>query len=137
MNDTLGHVLIQVCRAHRNKAAELLTPLDLHPGQEFLLYNLWNEDGVAQSELAERLGVQAATLTRMIDRMEKGGLVERRVDASDQRVSRVYLTPQGGALEPAVCAMWDDLERATCAMLTVEERVLLRRLLLQVRDNLH
>jgi DNA-binding MarR family transcriptional regulator len=136
MEQTTSHLLVQVCRAHRNKAGELLAAHDLHPGQEFLLYNLWSSDGLTQSELAERLCVQPATLTRMVDRMEKGGWVLRRPDNDDQRVSRIYLTEAGRALEGPICGVWSRLEVATAANMTVEERLLLNRLLMQVLDNL-
>lgn len=131
-----GQLLVQVCRAHRNKAQELLSRVDLHPGQEFLLYNLWAGDGLTQSDLGERLGVQPATLTRMLDRMEKAALVERQPDPHDQRVSRVYLTATGRALEAPVCDIWGDLEAAMVAGLSPAEVDELRRLLARVLAGL-
>jgi len=68
--------------------------------------------------------------------MEKTGLVERRQDTEDQRVSRVYLTDAGRNIRDAVERVWHELEEQTFAGFSLEERVLLRRLLLQVRENL-
>lgn len=136
VNDSIGHLLVQICRAHRNKAQELLAGIELHPGQEFLLLNLDEADGITQTELAERLCVQPATLTRMIDRMEKAGFVERRPDPDDQRVSRVFKTNAAGELIEPIARLWSDLEAISFGNLTIEERILLRRLLLQVYDNL-
>ncbi len=95
ISDTIGALLVQVCRAHRNKAQQLLSKIDLHPGQEFLLASLWPQDGLTHTEVAENLCVQPATVTRMLDRMETAGLVQRQTDSGDQRVSRVYLTEKG------------------------------------------
>lgn len=136
ITETTGHLLVQICRAHRNKAQELLARVGLHPGQEFLLMNLWLEDGPRQSELADQLCVQPATLTRMIDRMEKAGYIRRQPDPDDQRVSRVYLTDNGRALQKEIEAVWMTLETISFANLTTDERVLLRRLMLQVYQNL-
>jgi DNA-binding MarR family transcriptional regulator len=68
--------------------------------------------------------------------MEKAGLVERKQDAEDQRVSRVYLTEAGRALQGDVEQAWHKLETEMFADLTMEERILLWRLFLQMRENL-
>jgi len=134
--ESLGYLMVQICKAHRNKAQELLAEIGLHVGQEMLLMHLRIGDGLTQSELAEEICVQPATLTRSLDRLSRSGLVERRVDAEDQRVSRVYLTEAGRALGQSIERVWDELEVLSFANLTGEERILLRRLLLQVYANL-
>jgi len=136
ISETIGVLMVQICRAHRNKAQELLSQIDLYPGQEFLLLNLWPQDGLTHSEVAEHLCVQPATITRMLDRLVKTGLVQRRTDAQDQRVSRVYLTEKGQQLLKPIEQIWDELEQISFANLTLEERLLLRRILLQVYKNL-
>ncbi len=134
--DTIGALLVQICRAHRNKAQELLSRLELYPGQEFLLLNLFPQDGLTHSEVAENLCVQPATVTRMLDRLVKSEFVQRRTDADDQRVSRVYLTEKGQELLQPIEQVWQELEEISFANLTLEERLLLRRILLQVNENL-
>ena len=137
VTETLGYLVVQICKAHRNRAQELLAQIRprLHTGQEMLLLRLVVDDGMAQSELAEELCVQPATLTRSLDRLSKAGLLERRADAEDQRVSRVYLTEAGRALHEPIEQVWQEMDALAFANLTVEERVLLRRLLLQVYAN--
>jgi DNA-binding MarR family transcriptional regulator len=68
--------------------------------------------------------------------MEKAGLVERKHDAEDQRVSRVYLTEAGRALQGDVERVWRRLEDEIFDGFTLEERVLLRRFFSQMRENL-
>ena len=68
--------------------------------------------------------------------MEAGGLVDRRQDAKDGRVSRIYLTQEGRNLHGPVLEVWAELESIIMADLTTDERILLRRLLLQVYQNL-
>jgi DNA-binding MarR family transcriptional regulator len=68
--------------------------------------------------------------------MEKAGLVERKHDAVDQRISRVYLTQAGRALQRDVEQTWHRLEEETFADFTLQERVLLRRFFVQMRENL-
>ena len=134
--ETISFLLVQVCRAHRSMATTLLHELDLYPGQEFLLYQLWQESDVAQSDLAKHLCIEAPTVTRMLQRMERTGLIERPPDPLDARVSRVCLTDQGRALQHEVEAVWQKLEEQTMVGFTLEERLLVRRLLLQMQSNL-
>jgi MarR family transcriptional regulator for hemolysin len=50
---------------------------------------------LSQSELADKLGVEGATMVAMIDRLVKAGLVNREASITDRRVKRVVLTPAG------------------------------------------
>jgi len=68
--------------------------------------------------------------------MEAAGWIERRPDPDDRRISRVYLTEEGRALQEAVSALWHNLEVQTFAGLTVEQRDSLWHMLLQIRENL-
>jgi DNA-binding MarR family transcriptional regulator len=129
-------LLNQICRLKRSQMNEALTAVGLYAGQEMFLCHLWREDGLTQSQLVERMCVQPPTVSKMLVRMEKAGLVTRRDDPEDSRVSRVYLTEQGCACEQAICGIWQNQEQRLNAGLSLEERVLLRRLLLQVRENL-
>ena len=70
---------------------------------------------LSQRQLAERMGVEAPTMVRHLDRLEKEGLIERRRDARDRRVTRITVTPAGsrrlGVLRKVADAM--DVEILT------------------------
>ena len=134
--ESLDFLLVQICRLHHARAHTLLEGLGLYRGQPPMLHALWEREGLTHGELAERLHVQPATITKMIQRMEKAGFLERRSDPEDQRVSRVYLTDAGRNIQAEVRRVWSALEGETFDGFTLEERVLLRRFFLQVRDNL-
>jgi MarR family transcriptional regulator, organic hydroperoxide resistance regulator len=136
MEETIGCLMVQVCKAHRNQAAMVLAELGLHTGQEILLMHLWENDGLIQSELACLMQVEAPTLTKMIHRMEKAGFLERRKDEQDARICRIYLTQAGRSLQEPVINVWNRLEKRIIANLTLEEQFQFRRLLLQIRNNL-
>jgi MarR family transcriptional regulator, organic hydroperoxide resistance regulator len=128
IQESISCLIVKVARAHRTLAATLLAELDLYPGQEFLLMQLWREDGLPQSE--------PPTLTKMLHRLEGCGVVERKRDPVDARVCRVHLTDRGYALREPVEQFWQTLELTTLANLSLEEKLLLRRLLLQLAQNL-
>lgn len=136
LQESVGVLLVNVCRAHRNRAAALLGTVGVYVGQEWILFRLLEKEGVTPSELAECCDVEVPTMSKALQRMEQSGVILRRQDGTDARISRIYLTDEGRALCHKVEALWLDLERQTVAGLSVEERLLLRRLLLQLRTNL-
>ena len=68
---------------------------DVKPAYLGALFALWKEDGLKVVELGRRSGLETSSMTGLIDRMERDGLVERRDDASDRRVQRINLTKKG------------------------------------------
>ncbi len=133
---TLSQLLPQICRLHHTRAQALFSAIGLHRGQPFLLAVLWAEEGLAHSELAARMHVTPATITKMLQRMEDSGFVHRQPDPDDQRVSRVYLTDHGRVVRQRVADMWQTLENEAFGNLTFEEQETLRELMARVRDNL-
>lgn len=136
IEERLSYLLARICHAHRNMVQAELSKLGLHVGQEMFLLRLWEQDGISLSDMADGLCVQQATVTRMVGRIESAGLVTRCKDPGDQRVSRVYLTEKGRNLLQPVAEMWVEVETRMLANFTLEERVLLRRFLLQLYSNL-
>lgn len=137
IKETISYAIAQLCKLHRNSVDVALRQAgDLHVGQEMILLQLWEEEGVTQTQLAERLCVEAPTITKMLQRMESESLIERRPDADDARVSRVYLGQRGSNLRAAVEQAWDTIEQRATRGMTLEERLLFRRLLIQARENL-
>ena len=134
--ESLDFLLVQICKLHHARAHTLLEELGLYRGQPPVLFALWEREGLTHSELAARLHVKPATITKMINRMEKTGFVQRRSDPEDQRVSRVYLTDAGRAIQNEVERVWRTLLKETFVGFSLDERVLLRRFFLQMRENL-
>ena len=131
-----GYALAKVCRAHRGNVGGMLAEFGLHVGQEMVLIELWQADGLRGGELACRLGVEPPTITKMLRRLENLGLVERRPDLADARSFRVYLTGEGRALEDPVSRCFVRAEEKTLAELDTSERRELARLLAKMRAGL-
>jgi DNA-binding MarR family transcriptional regulator len=136
VEDYIGFQIIHIYRAHRQLAEEAFGKLGIHPGQEMILLQLWLEEGIPQTQIAACMKVEPPTATKMLQRMERAGLIERRPDPRDARVSLVYLTEHGRALEQPVLDFWKQIEAQTLANLSLTEQTLLHRLLAQVWTNL-
>ena len=133
---TIDFLVAQVGRLHHKRAHALLEELGLYHGQPRLLLALWHEEGPTQSELADRLHVAPATITKMLQRMAEAGFVERQRDSVDQRLVRVYLTDAGRAVQERVQQVWAQMEREVLEGFDEEERRQLRAYLLRILENL-
>ena len=77
--------------------SELREKVGVTFGQWKVMVMLSLEDGITQKDIADRLGLEAATLIPIIDKMEKEGLVVRQVDKADRRNNRIYRTEKANA----------------------------------------
>ncbi len=134
--DEVNRALIRLARAHRARASLLLGSLGLHPGQEVLLLSLAGLGESSPGRLAQTLGVEPPTVTKMVARLESSGVVARRPDPADGRSVLVGLTPAGERLLRHVTEAWQQLGDATTANLTDAERTTFVSLLLRTADSL-
>ncbi len=65
---------------------------------------LWSENALNMGQLAERAGLEKSTITGLIDRMERSGLIRREADRNDRRAIRILLTPKGESVKDDVAA---------------------------------
>lgn len=129
-------LLAEFSRMFTSLSGDLLEQVDVHRGQAILLCHLFAEDGLTQSELAEQLAVQAATVTNLLQRLEDAGLVVRRRDGADRRVVRVYLSDQGRSNEDLIHAQFGKLEKTVFQGVSYADRLALRRVFRQLIDNM-
>lgn len=105
--------------------------LPITPDQFRVLNHLWQQDGLQQTELALCTNRNRANVTRIIDILEREGIVERRDDSTDRRVFRIYLTPKGKSIkeETAKCAaqsIKDSLKGVSKEEIDICTKVLLK-----------
>lgn len=109
-----------------------------HIGAQALavLFRLSEEDGVSQAELSRRQRVEAPTMCRMIDRLEREHLVVRERDPLDRRSVRVILTDKGRHVTEERLKTVNEIEERAFAGLTIEEREQLHDLLGRLLQDL-
>ena len=120
----------------RKDYADALRAVDIYVGQDHLLWQLWNQDGVTQTELCERMGCEPPTLTNMVKKLEAYGLLMRKKDALDARVTRVFLTEEGRKIRGPIDGIWEEHQDKMLKGINQEEQRLLKRLLQQIDRNL-
>jgi MarR family transcriptional regulator for hemolysin len=75
---------------------------------------------LSQRQLAERMGVEAPTMVRHLDRLEKEGLIQRRRDPRDRRVTRITVTPAGSRQLEVLRKVADAMDREILNLLGPE-----------------
>jgi DNA-binding MarR family transcriptional regulator len=113
----------------------LLEPLGLTYPQYLAMLVLWEGDGIAVSQLGERLQLDSGTLTPLLKRMEAAGLVQRLRDSTDERRVLLQLTRDGRALKRKAQAV--PAAVACAAGCDLDELVSLTTRLKALRDQLH
>lgn len=106
--------------AHRLQAR--IADLGLAPAQFMTLLELWEGDGLTQSDLTQRLDVEQATMANTLKRMERDGLIERTNHPEDQRAQLVWLTRKARKLEAPAKAAAHAVNQAALADLPRTER---------------
>jgi DNA-binding MarR family transcriptional regulator len=130
------HQIGHVCGAKYQRMREMLEALGLYQGQPWMLKMLWEHNGMIQSELADRLDRSPSTITKMVQRMERSGFVERRPDPDDERVSRVHLTDAGRRIQSDVEHIWRTFAAEALEGFTEEELAAFYAMLKRLQRNI-
>jgi len=93
INREFAFVINDVARMLRTYADHKAAQFGITRAQWVVLARLDRSEGLKQSELAEILDLQPISLTRLLDKLCDGGLIERRADPIDRRAKRLFLTP--------------------------------------------
>lgn len=111
-NHHFGWITADVSRLMRTVFDRRMRSLGLTRAQWLALTRLHRRPGASQSELADMMEIEKAPAGRIIDRLQDKDWVERRADASDRRINRIYLTERGermyAAISPIAAATVDD-----------------------------
>jgi DNA-binding MarR family transcriptional regulator len=124
--------LLSIAKSTRAFLMLMLTEIDLHPGQDQLLYRLELGVPVSVSALADLLAVRPSTVSKMLDRLVEKHLIERTAHRQDGRRTMVVLTPEGEKVKHSVQRIWKRLETDLISALNPREIEGLTNALVQV-----
>lgn len=110
-----------------------LKPLGITYTQYITFMVLWEQDGISVGDLCAKLHLDNGTLTPMLKKMEKQGLVSRRRDDEDERRVRVFLTDEGRAMKDRVRDV--PLKIGSCVDIKMKDAKELYRILYEILDG--
>ena len=128
---TLGD-LQRLLRAYADKEA---ARFGITRAQWAVLAKVERSEGMKQTELAELLEMQPITLTRLIDKLCDAGWIERRSDATDRRVNRLYLRKAGRALLGKMSGLRSELTATALDGINPADAHRLLNQLEQIKEN--
>lgn len=101
-----------------------------------ILYVLWQEDGVPIKIISEKSGLAITSLTSMLERMEKNGLISRKTDEADKRKTLLFLTDKAKELKEAYDSVSNEMGNIYYRDFTDKEILQFEEYLNRIRVNL-
>jgi DNA-binding MarR family transcriptional regulator len=135
-NKNLEQLFHIVSKMHFKTVVQELEKIGLYKGQPPVLFMLYKNDGITQNEIAEKMHISKATLTKMLQRMEKNDFITRKKDEKDKRITRVYITEKSIKLKPLIDEKLKNINDTSFNNFSNEEKELMKSLLLKVYFNL-
>ncbi|SMH31860.1 DNA-binding transcriptional regulator, MarR family [Mesorhizobium australicum] len=120
--DRLGFLIHDAARLIRRRFEAKASGSGLSAAQWRLLVRVAKEPGVPQARLAELLEIEPISVSRLVDRMEDGGWIERRSDAADRRVRLIFPTDKSREAYGKVKSMVGEVYEAALSGLSPEAR---------------
>jgi MarR family transcriptional regulator, transcriptional regulator for hemolysin len=133
--ETLPFEIGETAHALRKAFDRRAVGLGVTRAQWKVLFRLDRRPGLRQIELADMLDVEPITLSRIVDRLEEGGLVERRPDPTDRRAWRLHVTARAQPLIAKLRGVADEMIAEAFAGIDPKDIEITRRVLSQAREN--
>lgn len=137
-DDNVGRYIGRIHYLFSQKLNQLLRNAEtgITVDQFRLLTHLWKQDGISQQQLAQLVRRDRASITRMVDILEKQGFINRAADIDDRRINLIFLTKKGKELEPIASQAAQETLDISQKGFSHPERQALEELLKKVIANL-
>lgn len=127
--EDLGFLLAKAAQRWNELLAEAFARAgfaEVRPSYGSVLLPLFEEDGLQMGELGRRSRLSKQTMTALVRRVERDGLVSRRTDPGDARATLVFLTDRARRFEPVAATVLGELDRAVRSRLDPDALAKLR-----------
>ena len=118
------------------KANDLLKPHGITHAYTYFLMELYEQDGLTQSEMHKRIGIEQPTAVRTLDRMERDGLIIRNPSPTDRRAISINLTDKARQYQQVIEQCAFELNRIALDTFTNDERKVINQLISRLNENL-
>jgi DNA-binding MarR family transcriptional regulator len=124
-----GYLMARLGQTSSRRFAEALQPLGLHPRDFGVMSIVAANPGISQQALSEHTGIDASSMTALIDELESLRVAERRPHPGDRRARAIHLTPSGEEALQRARKVAGGLQGELLAALTADEQRTLLELL--------
>ena len=134
--ESIGYLLRDASGRILDAMADELGTHGVSLPQYFVLRELYQQEGLTQREVAQRVGVLDPTIVATLDALERGGLIVRERSTVDRRKVHVMLTPAGNALRPTLLGYAASVLDRALAGVSDADVVTMRAALQRIKSNL-
>ncbi|NLC18656.1 MAG: MarR family transcriptional regulator [Clostridiales bacterium] len=135
-NKTLVHLLIGFAMKHRRIMQYYLDETGVYQAQHRLLMQISRNQNASQKDIADSMGISAATIAVSLKKLEKGGYINKVMDEGDNRFNQITLTDKGKQVVEQSIQIFENTDRKVFDGFTDEEKSILAALLQKLDDNL-
>jgi|GEM_PF-479523 len=125
LSDSLGFRVNYLARLMRSELEFRIKPFGLNGTTWPVMVALYEQDGQSQSDIGDRTGMDAPTMTRALDNLEARRYIDRYRDDHDRRVQLILLTREGRSVAIRAAQIGEEINRETVQLLSEEEREIL------------
>jgi DNA-binding MarR family transcriptional regulator len=138
LQNTLGFIIYRTAIKLKNELNKNFknNGLDVTSDQWQVLVTLWNNEGLTQTEISDKLVKDKTSLTVILDRMEKKNLIIRSAHEHDRRSYKIFLTDKSRALVPKLIQVVDTLTQQIINGMNHQETKTVKEGLIQIYQNL-
>ena len=130
-----GYLLRMVSNVVSQEFARKVAGQGVTVAEWAMLRSLYGSDAIAPSALARKMGMTKGAISKLADRLLEKGLIERTGNTEDKRGHSLSLSPSGAKAVPVLAGLADENDAAFFAVLSDEDRGLLRGLLQALIDK--
>lgn len=132
--DCLVFLLAKAYQKAHAAFKQRLAPYGITPVQHLILTVLAEEEFLTPAEISERILMDGATLSGVLDRMAEASLIRKEENPQDRRSLKISLTAKAKRMGADLAAQRRAINEELTAKLTLEEKILLKRLLKDLKD---
>lgn len=134
-NRPLQMLMMRSAHLLKYQTISLLERFDMNMGQAAILFILSRYGNLTQRQLSGRAGITPPSMNVALRKMEEKGLVKKEPDPNDQRKTRIHLTDTGRSRIEDLKQLFRKTEEIMLQDFREEEKLLLRRFLMQIEEN--
>ena len=138
IGNSLGYIMVNVSWQMKETLRKLFLAkgYDVTSDQFAVLLRLWQQDGISQLELCQKTCKNKSNLTRILDSMEKRGLLFRQLSKQDRRSYNICLTEKGAGLKDGMISIALEFQTSILNGINKEEEKVLLKVLDNIKQNL-
>ncbi len=136
LSESVAAIMRSLARDYTRALERRIAAHNVTVSMWFPLRILWEEDGITQNEIQQRLGLAQPTLTIALERLERRGLIVRQRSETDRRKIRVRLTREGIVLKDEVLHYADEVQAIATKNVSKGELDMLYRVFAKMRESL-